>query len=447
MLSFKKTLVVCAITALILVALAFIGNPTTTTTGPLADPIDFMAFYCGGKIIDRGVDPYRVEPLRSCEAAAMMQSRVTMQPGLVVPSPLPPYALAIFKLVCWMPFRTACVVFLFLSIAAVATSIGIVARLTWRRPFLVAAPLMASTFGASLPIGQVIPIVLAAMCACALAVRHDRRFLAMVGLGITMIEPHIGLPIGLAMFLFLPKMRVPILALALLLVGITFCVASPRIVAEYLLVALPAHAFSEVTNIGAQYSATSLAWAFGAKPDVAILIGKSSYASMLIFGIFVARRLALRTCDPSFYILVPPTLVLIGGLYAHIQLMAIGLPCALVLIGYSRGLTKVAMVITTSLLAFPWQSFFEDYLWQFYPHRTIIDPGAALAAVSSAGALADRVWGVWIIAVSPRDYRTFPEMLAYKAPTWLALVTVGWYAYRLGRAPTGTYFDRSSGTR
>ena len=98
--------------------------------GPITNPTDFRAFYCGGAALARGANPYRVEPLRSCERETLAQSGLHMDERHVLPAPFPPYALLAFAAFSVLPFRTATEIWLALDLLALAACVACVARLS-----------------------------------------------------------------------------------------------------------------------------------------------------------------------------------------------------------------------------------------------------------------------------------------------------------------------------
>ncbi|MBD5632971.1 MAG: DUF2029 domain-containing protein, partial [Candidatus Eremiobacteraeota bacterium] len=268
--------------------------------GPLADPTDFLAFYCGGKILAERRDPYRVEPLRSCEASALAESHLLMRPHFVVPAPLPPYALAFFSPFAAVSFRTACCAFLALSFVAVGAGIALVLRLSRiALPFVALALLVALGLG-SLFIGQIVPLVLVALCASALALRSGRPRLAAGCALVTMLEPHMGLAVLLGLVVLERRARVPVALGVAALAALSLAAGGFSLNVAYLSQVLPAHARSEVANFNAQYSLTALLYARGAASDTALRAGEASYLAMLAFGLILAARLRRSFGDDAF---------------------------------------------------------------------------------------------------------------------------------------------------
>jgi hypothetical protein len=381
--------------------------------GPLTDPTDLVAFYCGGKGLAERVDPYRAEPQRSCERRAFAESRIRLMEHLVMPETLPPFA---------------CVVFVLGSLAAAMATILIIVRLTRMPIVLVSVAVLLSLSLASIYIGQPVPFVVAALCASALALRSGRIVLASVLALPTMIEPHIGLAAMLGLFVLEKRARLTVVVGVLALAWLSFFVGGLALNLEYLTQVVPAQALSEVANFHAQYSLTALAYQLGVNETASIRLGELSYALMLGTGLWFAARLKRAHGDAAFIVLTPPACVLVGGVYVHDHVMAIALPFAFLIASYARRRTLV--LCATMVLAVPWQSVFELFFVSAFPTHVRFDPGAALASVSDGKLLSQVSWRVWISILGGRDGRTPFEMFLFKLPTWLALGTIGFVAFR-----------------
>jgi hypothetical protein len=393
--------------------------------GPLTDPTDLVAFYCGGKGLAERVDPYRAEPQRSCERRAFAESRIRLMEHLVMPETLPPYAIVPFALLSFASFRIACVVFVLGSIAAAMVTILIIVRLTRTPIVLVSLATLVSFSLASIYIGQPVPFVVAALCASALALRSGRIALASVLALPTMMEPHVGLAAMLGLFVLA---RLPVAAGVLALACLSFVVGGLALNLEYLTQVVPAQALSEVANFHAQYSLTALLYQLGLNETAAIRLGELSYALMLAVGLWFAARLKRVHGDAAFAVLTPPTCVLVGGVYVHDHLMAVALPFAFLIARYAR--RRALALCATMVLAVPWQSVFELFFVSAFPTHARFDPGSALASVSDGRLLSQVSWRVWISMLGGRDGRTPFEMFLFKLPTWLALGAIGAAAIR-----------------
>jgi hypothetical protein len=392
---------------------------------PITDPIDLVAFYCGGRVLAERRDPYTIEPLRTCERAALRESGIAIVPNLVVPAPLPPYALALFSAASLVPFRTASTVFFCASLFAIGVTIGLTIRLARGPPLVIAGAFVVALVFGSLLIGQIVPIVLAALCASALALRAGRVWLSVACASLAMLEPHIGAAALAGIFVTERRARLPVCASAVALAALSFAAGGLDRNLEYALAVLPAHARSEVSNFYAQYSLTALLYACGVPAQAALRWGECSYVAAFVCGVAVARKLARTYGDAAFAVLAPVAFALIGGAFIHIQQMAIALPLAFLFVRYGR--EKVLAFAAVALLAVPWESLYEIF---FYTH--VVPPGnpaAALAHVADPGLLADRVWQVWIELIRTRDARTPQELLLFKLPTWLGLAALALVAY------------------
>jgi len=397
--------------------------------GPLTDPTDFVGFYCGGAVLAERRDPYRADSLRTCERRALAASHIAIVPNLVVPAPLPPYALAVFALISAVPFRVACAGFFVLSLVAIGSSIVLALRLAKISVGIVGLSLGVALGLGSLTLGQIIPFAVVALCGCALALRTGRFRLAALAALAMMVEPNVGLATVLGLFVLERRTR-PVLALGLLAAGcVSLAAGGPALNVEYLTQVLPAHARSEVGNFAAQYSLTALTYALGAGVRTALVLGEASYLVMLALGIEFARRLTARFGDRAFVALAPAACILIGGVYVHDHQMALALPCGFVLAQYAPRMRPLAYV-SLLVLAVPWESVLRVALLPLVPSPVPFAPGPSLATVGAGSILADTVWQTWV-GVAGRDGRTPLEIFAIKLPTWLAFFTLGIVAFKI----------------
>src|ERR1700681_1767086 len=90
-----------AVAAAVAVAALFYFRPEAR---PSALMRDFNAFYCAGAALDRGADPYRAEPLGSCERAPRPAWLNRAIPNLSTPAPLTSDALASFAALARPPY-------------------------------------------------------------------------------------------------------------------------------------------------------------------------------------------------------------------------------------------------------------------------------------------------------------------------------------------------------
>ena len=397
--------------------------------GPLTDPIDFTAFYCAGRAVAAHADPYRVEPLRSCERAALAESHLTAVPNLVVPAPLPPYALTVFTLLSPFSFRAACTIWLVLLAAATGGSIALVARLSSQPLVAVFAGLILSEGYASVLIGQVVPLVICALCVAAVALRARRYGLAAVAAAATLVEPHLAVPVCIALGIFVPRSRRLLAILVVGLAAVSLAAGWPRWL-EYVTQVLPAQARGEGLEWDAQYGLSALTHQLGAAPGFALELGSLSYIAMVVAGVVLANRLARAYGDEAFIALTPPALALVGGPYVHVHQMAAAIPLAFLLLRHVPR-SRAMLLAAICCLAVPWQSLTELPAFGFlFSHNHFINPAPFLARVSDPNALAQAPWNAWIATMGNRDGRTPLEIVLTKLPTWFGLLALWWCAQR-----------------
>jgi hypothetical protein len=455
----RKAAVALATLGLVLAIATFVlpgTRPTSIFT-------DFNAFYCAGSALDRGADPYRVEPLAACERAPRASFLSRASENLAIPAPLPPYALAPFALLARLPYAAAATLWLSLLLAALAATIVALRRLTGLPVSAVIAAVSLGDGYAAVVLGQIAPLAIAAIAVATLWADRERYPAAACAAALAMIEPHVGLPGCLALFLWAPRTRLPLLGL-----GLLFCAASAwaggvRLNLEYALSVLPAHAAAEVVN-EKQYSLTYVLNRLGVGEGLALRIGDVSYLAMTAFGVALAPLLARQTGSRGFLVAFPSAMALIGGPFVHIIQMPAAVPATLLL--YAR-LPAYRGVLLCALLglAVPWIQFpmlgvafpllaavtcgiivaalgwsrlavglaivsayaFVDVVRSFVV-TLVPDPATALAANFDPQALAQANWDLYVRLVGTTD------RIAYdlsKLPTWVALVTLGAVAVRV----------------
>jgi hypothetical protein len=302
----------------------------------------------------------------------------------------------------------------------------------------------------SLPLGQVVPLVVALLCAAALAARAGRFGLAAALGALSTIEPHLGLPACLALFVCAPQSRKALLACAGVAAVLSLWFAGPAVCLEYVRDVLPAHARSQVGQFGVQYSLTALLFALGATVPAALWAGTLSYVAMVAAGIAVARALAARYGDAAFLVLLPPAFALALGTFVHLAQMAVALPALALLIRHSPAAgPRRAAYAALFALAIPWGAVadngaFDALLW---PHavapRHVALPaadGAALAEQTESDFMAGGGYGSSGASVL--------ENIVVKFPTWAALcLLVGVSAALLPSAAGGGLEPREPARR
>jgi len=314
---------------------------------------DFRAFYCAGLVSSMGENPYRIEPLRGCEHRAAPNS--DLEPGIVLPAPLPGYDLAFFSLFATMPIADATLLWEGILCIAFCVTVFTLTKLTSLEPELVFACFLFSDAAISLPLGQIALLAVAALASAMFCISRRKFHAAALFTALALIEPHIGLGACLGLLFFVPQCRPTLTATLSAMIALSISYNTPAREYEYLHTVLPSHVFSESMNQD-QYSFTHILSLLGANNLTAYIAGQVSYALSLAVGLFIARKLARRTGSPMFFIAIPPAFAVIGGPFIHIQQIPAALP-ALLLLFTQRTSYRFSCGLATFLLAIPWINF------------------------------------------------------------------------------------------
>jgi hypothetical protein len=314
---------------------------------------DFRAFYCAARVASHGADPYLSEPLRSCESAIPPQQFYRTNKGVTVPAPLPGYAIAFVWPLALLPFGVAAAIWTLLLFVAwlvcVATIVRF-ARITWQTALAITSLSLGVT---SIPLGEVVPLALAAICAAAYFAWQGRWIAAAIAAAFAMLEPHIGLPTCIALAIWAPATRIALATCFVALAGIALIVLGPNVNQEYFFSVLPAHALSEATR-DTQYSLTAVLTSFGVGSTSAIRAGTIWYTAMVVIGTMTAGALARRTNNRAFLVCAPPAFAVLGGTFIHVTQLVAAIPATVLLANYASGAKRTIAVVALLLLSVPW---------------------------------------------------------------------------------------------
>jgi Glycosyltransferase family 87 len=338
---------------------------------------DFRAFYCAARVASKGADPYLTEPLSTCERDIGPKTFFHKNPAVTIPAPLPGYAIAALMPFALLPFGIAAslwVALLLLAWLACVATLRRFAGISWEAALAVFALSLGTL---SLPFGEVVPLSVGCTCVAAYAAWKGRWQLCALFAAGAMIEPHLGLPVCVALAIWAPATRA-MLALCLgALAALSFLALGPAVNVEYFTTVLPSHALSEVTR-DTQYSLSAILAAIGVAPSAAIRAGGLWYAAMLIAGCVVSGRLAKQTGNAAFIVCIPPAFAVLGGSFIHITQIAAAAPAAVLLVGYARREYRIAATIALLLLVVPWG-------W-------VVSPALLVAPLVPVGFLAWQYW-------------------------------------------------------
>ena len=348
---------------------------------------DFRAFYCAGNAIALGANPYREEPLRTCEAHAGPPSEPAFLRPVALPAPLPPYALMLFAPLSRLPFALAAALYGVLMLAAMTWSVRLFARAIGTSSVALDLAFAAITAMISYYIGQPTPLVFLALAGAALFVRSGRWWAASACAVAATIEPHIALPVLVAMAVALPRTRMPIALCGAALVGAGVLATGLPLSVEYVREVVPAHALANAYEW--QFSLTSVLTSAGVAAPLAIRCGEIMFAMMVALGVAVAMRLARLTGDAALLVLVPPAFGVFGGVHVHFQQLAIAFPALLYAIARWNEVRRFAAT-GLALAMIPWNVMGASLL-----------AGVAPVLVGAFAALTmDRRRGLYLAAIA-----------------------------------------------
>ena len=301
---------------------------------------DYRAFWCAGKVLAHGGNPYLTAPLVACEYAAPWFHPYGAT-HVAIPAPLPGYALLPFAALSFLPFSVSAVLWLLASLAALLFSVVTLARLTSNTRTLCAAFLVLPAFVLWLPYGEIVPFALAGSLLVAEGLREQRRIAVVCGLTFLAVEPHLAAGVWIAVALFARGVRVMLAAVATALAGIWLLLAKADPV-TYFREVLPLHALSQLPA-DSQFSVTWIAQALGFANSAALAIGSASYVCFTAAAIIIGLVLVKRTGDAALLPLFVIAGEVTGGSFIHESQIAAALPA-----------TLWFAPAATMLLAIPW---------------------------------------------------------------------------------------------
>jgi hypothetical protein len=313
---------------------------------------DFGDFYCAGAALDRGASPYLYEPLHRCEHAINAAPAYRDDPRRVVPAPLPPYDFPPLMLAAQSQFALARSVAVAAILAAVLLSMAGLALCGIRLDVAALALVLSAGF-VLLNAGQVVPFALAALVFCGVALVRQHDGLAGILAALTLAEPHLGLPVCIAVLWWRPRSRVSLIAVAFALTTIGALIVGPAALAEYATRVLPAQAAAEASYVY-QYSLTYLLRTLGLPATPALIAGDLSYAAMLALGVWLGRGVGEKLARPELIAYVPAACSVIAGPYVHMVDLSFAVPAAAVLASALPERSRNLAVVALCLLAVPW---------------------------------------------------------------------------------------------
>lgn len=319
--------------------------------------LDFRAFYCSGMALREGHDPYRTQYLRACEAGATDESYVQMLSTVTLPAPQPTYDIAFFSLASLLPFALAKAFWGALIAASMFVAALTLIRLTRASPTTTLAVLAISLMGISISLGQIVPLYFAAACTAALLLKQGKPQWAGAAAALTLVEPHLGLPLCVSLALWERRSRLPLALGAGTLAVLGLATAGLNENLEYFRTVLPLHALSELDSDG-QLSLSVILHALGMTGARAVQIGNLSYLAVNAIGVWAARPAALALQSPALLAALPAATAVVGGSFMHSTEIVAAIPLALLLVPQPRYRAVFAGALV--LLAIPWLTSTDD---------------------------------------------------------------------------------------
>jgi hypothetical protein len=324
---------------------------TVAVTGPANLLGDFRAFYCAGDAVAHGANPYLEQPLHACEQRAQPPRVPAWLRDTTVPAPLPPPALLAFAPFARLPFPIAGALFEALAVAAMCGAVLLFSRTVGVSTTLLNLAFAGVTATQTYLLGQPVPFVLLALAGAALFARREQWIAAAACIAACVAEPAIALPVALATFVLLPRMRLPLLGAGVLLALASAGAVGWATSVAYVRVVIPAHAIANAYEW--QFSLTSILTSAGMAAGAAVRYGEVMYAVMTIAGVAVAARVWRAGGDRAALVLLPPAFAAFGGVHVHAQQIVVALPAILYV--YARYPRVRALAATGATFAMiPW---------------------------------------------------------------------------------------------
>ncbi len=318
---------------------------------------EFADFYCAGSALDEHASPYTYEPLRSCEhrvntGDTFRGKLFRSDPAVAVPAPQPVYDFVPFMGLARMTPAEARIVDGCAILLAVAASVAALFGLGVPVTVATTALLLSSAY-VELNTAQIVPFALLALVLCGLALARGHCAIAGIAAALTTIEPTAGVPVIVAVLLFVPRARWSLVLTLLALALVSLGVLGLRGAEQYAAGVLPAHAASEL-RFPFQYSLTYALALLGVPSNIARAAGMLSYLVLFAIGLRIAPRVAKALGKRELLVFVPALCSVIAGPFLHQEELCFALPALLVVATALRGRARTIAAVALCVLAIPW---------------------------------------------------------------------------------------------
>jgi hypothetical protein len=418
--------------------------------------IDFRAFYCASHALAQGHDPYAAGSLYACERAQMPFGLARTNAGMVVPAPLPGYAIVALVPFATLTFVAASVAWLIVLLGCVAACARGLSILTGRPADVTLWTIIAGAAVVSVPSGELGMPMLTGLIWMAVGLKQGWWALAAIAGAVAMLEPHIGLPAMLCAYILVPQTRRYIAIAAVVLAGLDVACRGVDTALSYFTAVLPAHAHAEIPN-SAQYSMTWTLHAMHFDDSTALLGGEICYGIMVLAGILAAYLLSRSNTNLAYAALVAPAFAVFGGTFIHYTQIMAAIPAAYLLFEESSDLARAFFSASLLLLMIPWLWVLSNPLlapafaaacaivaWQALRFSPVVSLRIALGAAVLCGILvgAGALFGSsmdhihaqqtlqglaqvsWSQFVGSNLAASGPAWWIAKAPTWIGILAL-----------------------
>lgn len=317
---------------------------------------DFGIFYCAGQAVSQHADPYRVEPLRTCEHRVWQPGYLT---GSAEPAALPGYALPPFIALSHLPFPVAKLLWLLVLCACFGAAVTLLTQLSQLNPVAVSALCVLCAGLLNVRVGQLGPVFLAGIAAAALLLRAGRPRWAALAALTTMIEPHVGLPAVASIAIFAPRSRIVIGGGLALLAALHVWILGSTVALEYVRVLLPAMAHAEIVASDQYGSAWALHLA-GLPAGLAMRAATVLYVLVLAAAFAAVGHIRNVSEDGALTVALPVAAAALATPFLHdVELCgALVLPLAACT---AMGRSYLWAGVTIAL-AVPWYASLDDHV-------------------------------------------------------------------------------------
>ncbi len=312
--------------------------------------IDFVAFWCAGSGVLQGRDPYLDATMHACEVSN------GLLPTLTMPAPYAPYVMPIFALTALMKESTAFVVWAAVLILSTGLTARALAAVTGLSAVVTGAATALLVLIPALLLGQIVPLVIAAFALALWCAHRGNLTAAAWALALVGILPNFALPVGVAAFVCIPRMRIRLIVAGVALVAVGTLVTGWPSFVRYVSSVLPAHGRSEILAFWQLGAPGTLALG-GVPISAAMAAGYAIYVAATVLGIVIGVRLRGRFGGDWWILATAAAFAAAGSPFVHGLDIGFAMPLTLLLLAFAPSPLTAAAAIAVLV---PWQYLTQD---------------------------------------------------------------------------------------